>query len=312
MRTMNKISLAFVAAAALAGCTNSGPAPGGTGPGPITEPSTVGRFESAHGKLLGYPVRVAVGGDGIVYASDAAKNQVIGYKNGNAALAIVDLNQPLGLAVSGDLLYVGNAGREDVEVYSLGQQKYLRSLGGTGAFMMPNSIAVAADGTVYVADSKLDVVRAFSQSGAPGVVIGSTGSGNGQFHFPSGVAVDASRVVVGNQANHRVQIFDRSGSFVRAFGSEVTGGNSVADYRGHFTSIGAVALGPLGIYVVDSAHAYVQVFDDMGAAKGFFGTAGDCSSCTKLPTDISVDGAGHVVAANPEHRRFVTLSTELR
>lgn len=311
------LSLVAATAAALAGCTGPATTGGpGTGPGPggtdsLAEPATVGHFE-APGKSLAYPVRVAGLANGDVYVTDVENNQVVGYKSNQAAVAIVGLDQPLGLAVSGDLLFVGNRGRKDVEVYSLGQRKFVRSLGGAGAFQMPTAIAVGPDGLVYIVDARADLVRVFTSDGAAAGTFGSRGTGNGQFMFPIGVAVDDKRVVIADQGNHRIQIFDRSGAFVRSFGGEVTRGRSRTDYRGRFTGIGSVALASDLIYVLDSAHSYVQVLDEFGASKGFMGQAGSCATCMKLGLDVTVDEAGRVLATDPDNRRWVSLSTELR
>jgi tripartite motif-containing protein 71 len=49
---------------------------------------------------------------------------------------------------------------------------------------------------------------------------GSCGSGNGEFMWPKGVAVDASgNVYVADSENHRIQKFDSSGNFLAKWGS---------------------------------------------------------------------------------------------
>ncbi len=318
--SMTRSTTLLIAASALLGCSNRSGNPGNNPPtdpstgGPGTtasEPSNTGTFNIAAAKTLRYPVRIASAA-GTTYVTDVQNNQVLGVSGGTTTTALTGLDKPLGLAVAGDMLYVGNAGRKDVEVYSLSQQKYLRSLGGAGAFQMPNAIAVASDGTVVVADSKQNVVQVYSAAGAHLQTIGATGAANGQFNFPSAVAIDDTRIVVGDQGNHRVQTFSRAGAFVGTFGSEVTGGKSRDDYKGKFTRIAGVALAGGNTYVLDSAHAYVQVLDAAGTCKGFLGSSGTCPSCMKLGTDVTVAADGSVLVTDPENGRFVSLSTELR
>jgi len=319
---MTRSTVLLFAASALLGCSSrSGNAPsnpistnppsGGPGATTATEPQTTGAFNIAAAKPLSYPARIASAG-GTTYVTDAQNNQVLGVAGGTTTVALTGLDKPLGIAVAGDLLYVGNAGRKDVEVYSISQQKYLRSLGGVGAFQMPNAIAVASDGTVCVVDSKQNVVQVYSAAGALMQTLGGSGAANGQFNFPSAVAIDDTRIVVGDQGNHRVQTFSRAGAFVGSVGGEVTGGKSRDDYKGKFTRIAGVALAAGNTYVLDSAHAYVQVLDAAGSFKGFLGSSGTCPSCMKLGTDVTVAADGSVLVTDPENSRFVSLSTELR
>jgi DNA-binding beta-propeller fold protein YncE len=303
MTTRRLIGFALLALTACSG----GKDRGGAGGGDAAVPP--GTFATTQLKGLVYPVRVASAADGMVYASDAGSDAVVGLRDGVPAVAITGVPRPLGVAVAGDLLYVGCAGRQAVEVYDLGQRRGVRTIPGV---QMPNAIAVAADGTVYVADSKSDVIRVFDAQGAPIRTIGTSGTGDGQFRFPVSVAVDATRVVVGDKLNHRVQVFDRTGKFLRSFGGEVTSGASIDDYRGRFTSINSVALAGSDVYVLDSAHSLVQVLDDLGGAKGLLGYAGDCTACVKLALDIAVDADGRILATDPEHRRLVYLPTEMR
>jgi DNA-binding beta-propeller fold protein YncE len=319
MRRNSTLLCVAVAALGLTACSGSkrlpgtGSGPEGTDPGsPPTGPTSTdrGSFVDGAGLTLAYPTRIAAASDGTVYVSDAMGHRVLGFREGAVTVALTGLDRPLGLAVSGDLLYVGNAGRKDVEVYSLGERRFLRTL--PGGFEMPNAIAVAPDGVAYVVDSRLDVVRVFGADDSALESIGGSGAGDGQLAFPSSVAADATRVVVGDRGNHRVQVFDRSGQFLRSLGREMQKAESAEDAKGGFTAIASVALSGSDIYVLDSTHAHVQVLDELGTSKGFFGYAGECESCVKLALDIAVAPDGQVLATDPENRRWVSLSTELR
>jgi len=60
------------------------------------------------------------------------------------------------------------------------------------------------------------IVRDYKTIGAPVKIIGKMGSGQGEVQSPIGLAVDAAgNLVVGEQGNKRVQIFDKNGGHLR-------------------------------------------------------------------------------------------------
>lgn len=83
----------------------------------------------------------------------------------------------------------------------------------------PTSIAVAADGRLYVADGYgKGYIHRYSAEREYLGSFGGPGEGNGQFRTPHGVAVDnndaKSRVLVADRENNRVQAFDLDGNFL--------------------------------------------------------------------------------------------------
>jgi DNA-binding beta-propeller fold protein YncE len=67
---------------------------------------------------------------------------------------------------------------------------------------------VSPTGIAYVADGNNNRVETFSPTGVSQSTFGTSGSGNGQFSDPSGVAVSSSGTVcVADQINIRVEIF---------------------------------------------------------------------------------------------------------
>ena len=82
-----------------------------------------------------------------------------------------------------------------------------------------------------------------------------SGTGNGQFNFPYGVATDGSgNVYVSDTNNNRVQKFDASGTFLTAWGSYGSG-------DGQFVYPSGVATDGSGnVYVVDTGNDRIQKF----------------------------------------------------
>lgn len=103
----------------------------------------------------------------------------------------------------------------------------------------------------------------------PQAPLGSLGTGSSQFKAPAGVAADRNgHVWVVDQGNNRVEEFDESGQFIRAFGSTGSG-------NGQFNNPYGIAVTSEGnIWVTDMGNHRVQELSPTGAYIQQFGTAG--------------------------------------
>src|SRR5919108_5226568 len=86
---------------------------------------------------------------------------------------------------------------------------------GNESFNNPSATATDSSGNVYVADSENDRIMKFDSSGNFLLAIGSSGSGNGQFSNPEGVAVIpgapfADHILVVDSFNNRIQLLTPS------------------------------------------------------------------------------------------------------
>jgi DNA-binding beta-propeller fold protein YncE len=83
-------------------------------------------------------------------------------------------------------------------------------------FNQPTDVAWDRDGNIYVADGYGNSrVLKFDKYGRPLLGWGMKGSGPGQFDTPHTIVIDGDLVYVGDRENARIQIFDRSGQFLR-------------------------------------------------------------------------------------------------
>jgi len=138
---------------------------------------------------------------------------------------------PHGIAVDKEgNVYVADAdgknGKGHVIVKFSPEGKVLMTLGhpgmpgdAPGYFYRPSALAVAPDGTIFVADGHGGDSNARIVKLAPDSKVikswGKKGSGPGEFNEPHGIALDtAGRVFVADRVNSRIQIFDSDGKFI--------------------------------------------------------------------------------------------------
>ncbi|MBI2061947.1 MAG: 6-bladed beta-propeller [Nitrospirae bacterium] len=123
-----------------------------------------------------------------------------------------EFNFPTYLALDKNgLLYVVDAMNFRIQIFD-SSGAYVRSIGslgrGFGNFARPKGIAVDADGNLYVADGAFNNVQIFNAEGQLLMFFGAVGHDPGQFWLPQGVAVEGDRILVVDQYNHRLQVFE--------------------------------------------------------------------------------------------------------
>ena len=130
-----------------------------------------------------------------------------------------------------------------------------------GTFNEPWGIAVAPDGTVYVADTWNHRIQHFSADGRFLGMWGTFGQAETQTAFwgPRDVAVDATgRVYVADTGNKRIGVFDKDGNPVGEIGEP--GGGPLA---GQLDEPVGIAIGADGlVYVADTWNSRIQVFSE--------------------------------------------------
>jgi len=119
-----------------------------------------------------------------------------------------------------------------------------------------NGIAVGPSGNVYVAEDH-DLIFKYTADGTFLMSWGTSGSGDGQFSQPYGIAVDSDEnVYVVDSGNSRIQKFTSTGAFLTKWGSNGTGDGQFIGPR----DIGVDGDG--NIYVADWANNRIQKFGD--------------------------------------------------
>ena len=127
----------------------------------------------------------------------------------------------------------------------------------------------------------------------PVLCFGKKGSGEGMLNNPHGVAVTAKdEVVVADNQNHRVQVFDSNGTFLRSFGHK--GENS-----GEFKNPTGIAIDKdRNILVSECYNHRVQILSWEGRHLGSFGSKGNLDSLLLNPWGLSLGSTGNVIVAD--------------
>ena len=126
--------------------------------------------------------------------------------------AATGLHAPRDVTVAGGIVYVADSnGNQVVELNgATGGQ-----VGSFGGLHNPQGIAVAANGTIWVADTASNRLVEYAANGtklqALGAAAGATGTAHGTFNHPTHVEIANGRLYVADEYNDRIEVFTLNG-----------------------------------------------------------------------------------------------------
>jgi sugar lactone lactonase YvrE len=182
-----------------------------------------------------------------------------------------------------------------------------------GQFRTPRDVALAPDGTLYVADTFNNRIQHLAADGSVLQVWGSFAdisvgeAPGGTFYEPWGIAVatDGS-VFVADTWNHRIQKFTADGEFVNMWGYfgqadtpfAIWGPRDIAiDSNGH-------------LYITDTGNKRIVIYDENGNYINQFGTAGLEPGQFDEPVGVAVDKDGLVYITDTWNQRIQVMSSD--
>ncbi|XP_065092219.1 RING finger protein nhl-1 [Ochlerotatus camptorhynchus] len=135
--------------------------------------------------------------------------------------------------------------------------------------------------------------------------IGGRGSEPGSFTWPRGISVGPDNsIVVADSSNHRVQVFDSNGIFVKEFGQYGNG-------DGEFDCLAGVAVNRIGQFIIaDRYNHRIQVLDPAGRFLRSFGSQGTADGKFNYPWGITTDALGFIYVCDKENHRIQVFQSD--
>lgn len=181
---------------------------------------------------------------------------------------------------------------------------------GTG-FRNPVDMAIAPDGSVYVVNRSYEQrpdgvhVTVFTLDEEYITEFGAAGEGDGEFVWPSAVAIDSkSDVYVADEWLNRISKFTKDGEFISKWG---TAGSGDGELKG---PSGLVFDSSDNLTVVDSKNNRVQKFTADGKFISKFGSAGDGKGQFNLPWGVAVDKNDNIYVADWRNDRIQVFNPD--
>jgi len=214
------------------------------------------------------------------------------------------LAKPFGVAAdSKGRIYAADTGHAQVFVFDR-EKKLVQVL--PGKFTMPIAVAVDDADRVFVVDSKLRQVSAFSPTWEVEAVFGME-----NLERPVAVAIDNENrflYVVDAKAS-RLAVFDADRfTFLRFLGKP---SDPLDPVEGTFsTPLGAAVDGDGNVFVTDTLNDRVQMFDADGGFVQMFGKQGVAPGTFMRAKGIAVDSDGHVYVTDAEFSNVQVFDAE--
>lgn len=294
------------------------------------------------------PQAVAVDAAGNLYIADTANNVIrkvttdgvistfagtgtAGNGGDNGAAASAQLNSPEGVAVdSAGNVYIADTANSKIRKVTPGGTISTYAGSGTAGYggdggaatsaqlNSPTSVAVDADGNLYIADLLNSAVRKVTPGGTITTLAGNGVQGyNGDriaaskalLNFPQSVAVDsAGNVYIADQMNSRVRMVSTGGNIATIAGTGVagSGGDGGLAINAQITPVGIAVDSAGNVYISDGGSRVRKLFPGGGiltiagnGSQGYTGDGGLATNATLFnPSGVAADSKGDVFIAD--------------
>ncbi|MDY6904642.1 MAG: tetratricopeptide repeat protein [Thermodesulfobacteriota bacterium] len=253
------------------------------------------------------PTAIAVHQDGTLYVARhdgtiAILNpagETINTIGGKARAWKTILENPAGLALYNDNLYVADTGLDRISVFNkTGEflEGYGSGGGGPKEFKNPQSVFVYR-GVIYVADTGNDRIQVLGENGVFLQEIGVGADGDdGQLDSPMAVAVDRRGRIYAIDRDGRIKVYAADGTYMRQMPE--------------ISNAGAICLSQDGMYVSDNEKMCVKKLSNAFVPVLRFGTKGEGRAQFQAISSLAAGPDGRIFVADPDRNRIQVFTPE--
>jgi sugar lactone lactonase YvrE len=289
---------------------------------------------------LNRPLRVAVDGAGNVLVSDFGNQRIrrIVAATGRMETVVGGIDEPIGLALgAGGTIYVANRVGNRVLAITNGNAQPFAGNGQPGSggdngnatnaqLNGPGDVAVAGDGSVYIADTNNNTIRrvasgTITRVAGSGLQGGADGAGFlARFNHPAGLVVTGTTIAIADTDNNRLRRYDPGVDEVSTFAGRdiLPGGDGGPATAAILDRPAGVAMDASGVvYVTEHDSFRVRRIEPNGTISSVINVAGSSGdpadnvpgSTARLmqPTGVAMDAAGNLYVADARAHRVVVL-----
>ena len=267
--------------------------------------------------VLRFPQTVAIGPDGLVYVGDQSSNIVQVFTRdgvfqrevGVAGTRPGELGPVGAVAVASDNTLIVADGRDRINRFDAGGNllnafgtsgtqvgQFHFGAGGGNDAPAGGGLAIAGQ-TLFVSDSFNDRVQRMQLDGSNAAEL----IAPGQLNNPRGLAVSGTRLIVADDHNHRLAVYDTGGRFLSAVGAGR--GQGVNQLSFPF----GVGVDPQGrVFVADDLNHRVVRFGPKSkyVYKARWGSYGTGPGQLAYPRALAVDPSGEIYVTNTGNDRI--------
>jgi DNA-binding beta-propeller fold protein YncE len=272
-------------------------------------------MKSSWNHQLYRPVDVTVSHSGTIAVADIHRKQISFYDEGHRLQTTISLDEPpMSVAFKSDgNILVGTSN----DVLTLNQSgAVIDRLSQHGISLRSVvDLAVASDGSVFIVEREIHRVVVVSVAGEIQLYIGDFGTAPGQLRYPIGISLSQSEdeIYVADAGNSRVQVFSKSGQFLRGFGEHIKQTDGAWQYVGTFARMSGIAIDSDDrVYISDAGLNHLQIFDNHGNHLGFLGRDGKHAVQFRVPAGITISEKNNLFitsTAGPDLKEYSIEAT---